>query len=284
MKVQYLFGNKMEVESPKLISNIGLNNTNNNSECEAVQLSQSIISERLDQDSFEVVENTKNKTQNEICSNAVSVPSQTFVIDDPISTSSNDNDYINPKIEFCFCDEDPVLTNEKSDNYNKCDNNASFKTECESLFSEDKNAVEPEINENSFVKSDDTSESFNPSPPNNASDTKDVVDNKDIIEFYHDSQWNPRNSGTDTYKNNVNGILTLSENTFLEERESVKNEIIEEVTLVSSVHNSSSNSSKSSIVHLGEEGNGGMNDKPNIEFLDDSSSNVNKSNSNIDTW
>ena len=269
----------MEVESPKLISNIGLNNTNNNSECEAAQLSQSIISERLDQDSFEVVENTKNKTQNEICSNAVPEPSQTFVIDDPISTSRNDNDYINPKIEFSFCGEesDLVLTNEKSDNYNKCDNNASFKTECESLFSEDKHTVEPEINENRFVKSDETSESFNPSPPNNSSDTKDVVDNKDIIEFYHDSQWNPRNSGTDTYKNNVNGILTLSENTFLEERESVKNEIIEEVTLVSSVHNSSSNSSKSSIVHLGEEGNGGMNDKPNIEFFDDSSSNVNKS-------
>ena len=276
----------MEVESPKLISNIGLNNTNNNSECEVAQLSQSIISERLDQDSFDVLENTKNKANDEICSSTVQETSQTFVIDDPIPTSSNDNDYINPKIEFCFFGEesDSVLNNEKSDNYNQCDNRASFETECESLFSEDKHTVKSEINENSFMKSGETSESCNPPLVNNASDTKDVIDNNDIIEFYHDSQWNPKNSGTDTYKNNINGILTLSENTFLEERESVKNEIIEEVTLVSSVHNSSGSSSKSSIVHLGEEGNCGMSDKPNIEFFDDSSSNVNKSNSNIDTW
>ena len=277
----------MEVESPKLISNIGLNNTNNNSECEVAELSQSIISERLDQDSFDVVENTKNKAQNEICSSSVTEPSQTCGIDDPnpISTSSNDNDYINPKIEFCFCGEqsDSVGTNEKSDNYNRCDNRASFETEYEGPFSEDKHTVEPEINENRFMKSDETSESCNSSLVNNASDIKDVIENEDIIEFYHDSQWNPKNSGTDTYKNNINGILTLSENTFLEESESVKNEIIEEVTLACSIHNSSSSSSKSSIVHLGEEGNGGMNDKPNIEFSDDSSSNVNKSNSNIDT-
>jgi hypothetical protein len=276
----------MEVESPKLISNIGLNNTNNNSECEVAQLSQSIISERLDQDSFDVLENTKNKANDEICSSTVQETSQTFVIDDPIPTSSNDNDYINPKIEFCFFGEesDSVLNNEKSDNYNQCDNRASFETERESLFSEDKHTVKSEINENSFMKSSETSESCNPPLVNNASDTKDVIDNNDVIEFYHDSQWNPKNSGTDTYKNNINGILTLSENTFLEERESVKNEIIEEVTLVSSVHNSSGSSSKSSNVHLGEEGNCGMSDKPNIEFFDDSSSNVNKSNSNIDTW
>ena len=64
----------MEVESPKLISNIGLNNTNNNSECEVAQLSQSIISERLDQDSFDVVENNvQSAAKGLLCSSNVSI-------------------------------------------------------------------------------------------------------------------------------------------------------------------------------------------------------------------
>jgi hypothetical protein len=67
----------------------------------------------------------------------------------------------------------------------------------------------------------------------------------------------------------------------------VKNENIEDVKLVSSIEDSSpsSSSSKSSIVHLVEEKGGGVVvcDKPNIEFSDDSSSNVNTSDSNLNT-
>ena len=88
----------------------------------------------------------------------------------------------------------------------------------------------------------------------------------------------------------MNDILTFSEeNPFLEESPQilVENETIEEVKLVSSIEDSSpsSSSSKSSIVHLVEEkGEACVTcDKPHIEFSDDSSSNVNKSDPNINT-
>ena len=269
----------MEVESPKLLSNIGLNNTNNNGELQDGSSStQDIINERFEHDSFNDIENASDNERNDDNSN-------TKVIDEVVSDSTivlksaNDNDYLNES-GFLDTDDTGELTNENSNLYEKCDNS-------ESSFSEEKPAETSEGNDNIFVKPNfQISESSN---SNISCDKKEDKDNKnDIIEFYHDSQWNPKN--TDTYKNNVNDILTFSEeNPFLEESPQilVENETIEEVKLVSSIEDSSpsSSSSKSSIVHLVEEKGGGSVtcDKPNIEFSDDSSSNVNKSDPNINT-
>ena len=284
----------MEVESPKLLSNIGLNNTNNNGELEDGNLSsQEVINERFEQDRFNDIDNTNERgsspNNQDTCRLGVNSNSN-----DP-SESGNDNDYLNPKAELYLrgAEEpsEPFLTNENSNLYEKCDNKEDgFQIENESSnFSEGKQAEPFVKNENIFIKtSSQTSESCN---SNISCDKKDDKDNKnDIIEFYHDSQWNPKNSSSDTYKNNVNDILTFSEeNPFLEESPQilVKNENIEDIKLVSSIEDSSpsSSSSKSSIVHLVEEKGGEVVvcDKPSIEFSDDSSSNVNKTDSNINT-
>ena len=93
----------MEIDSsPNLISNVVMNNTNNNGEpSEANQLSQS-VSEQLEQDTFASLKNTKNLSHDETF-NTFSDSSQNRVIDDSNATSSgNDNEYPNPQIEFCF--------------------------------------------------------------------------------------------------------------------------------------------------------------------------------------
>ena len=276
----------MEIaSSPKLISTVVLNNTNNNSEIsEADHLTQ------LDQlDTFAVLEHSRNEAQVEMFA-TFSDSSQNRVIDDSNATSSgNDNDYPNPQIEFCFCSDENFGSqslNQNSDIYDQCDNKASFTIGSENrIVEEEKEFVELEVKEVSTENSIDSSGSCDSSMVN-IGDKKDVVDNKDIIEFYHDSQWNPKNSsGSEGYKNNVNDLLALnSEHELLEERSLTKNKI-EEVELSTSIDTSnSSSSSKSSIVHLDEE-KGGIKDKENIEFsCDESSANVNKNEANINTW
>ena len=289
---------RMEVESPKLLSNIGLSNTNNNEDLlDGNSSSQDIINnERFEQDQFNDVDNTSDNESNDIRSNNRGINSNIEVHDsNTILENSIDNDYVNCNKESGFFDTDgsSETTNENLNVYEKCDNKEDeFRIENESNFSDEKQA-EPSFSEegngNIFVKpSFQISESSN---SNISCDKKEDKDNKnDIIEFYHESQWNPKNS--DTYKNNVNDILTFSEeNPFLEKSPQilkVENETcIEDVKLVSSIEDSSpsSSSSKSSIVHL-VEGKGEASvtcDKPHIEFNDDSSSNVNKNDSNFNT-
>ena len=282
----------MEVESPKLLSNIGLNNTNNNGELQDENpSSQDIINERFEQDRFNGIDNTSDNESDDIKLNKQVTPTPGLSNDgNVIIENRNDNDYLNSKNESCFLDTDDngEIANENSNLYEKCDNKEDeFRIENESNFSDEKLAEPSEGNGNIYVKpSFQISESSN---SNISCDKKEDKDNKnDIIEFYHDSQWNPKNS--DTYKNNVNDILTFSEeNPFLEKSPQilVENETIEDVKLVSSIEDSSpsSSSSKSSIVHLVEEkGEASVTcDKPHIEFSDDSSSNVNKNDSNINT-
>ena len=282
----------MEVESPKLLSNIGLNNTNNNGELQDENpSSQDIINERFEQDRFNGIDNASDNESDDIKLNKQVTPTAGLSNDgNVIIENRNDNDYLNSKNESCFLDTDDSreIANENSKLYEKCDNKEDeFRIENESNFSDEKLAEPSEGNGNIYVKP-----SFQISEPSNSNiscDKKEDKDNKnDIIEFYHDSQWNPKNS--DTYKNNVNDILTFSEeNPFLEKSPQilVENETIEDVKLVSSIEDSSpsSSSSKSSIVHLVEEkGEASVTcDKPHIEFSDDSSSNVNKNDSNINT-
>ena len=282
----------MEVESPKLLSNIGLNNTNNNGELQDENpSSQDIINERFEQDRINGLDNASDNESGDIKLNKQVSPTAGLSNDgNVIIENRNDNDYLNSKNESCFLDTDDSreIANENSNLYEKCDNKEDeFRIENESNFSDEKLAEPSEGNGNIYVKpSFQISESSN---SNISCDKKEDKDNKnDIIEFYHDSQWNPKNS--DTYQNNVNDILTFSEeNPFLEESPQilVENETIEEVKLVSSIEDSSpsSSSSKSSIVHLVEEkGEASVTcDKPHIEFSDDSSSNVNKNDSNINT-
>ena len=282
----------MEVESPKLLSNIGLNNTNNNGELQDENpSSQDIINERFEQDRFNGIDNASDNESDDIKLNKQVTPTAGLSNDgNVIIENRNDNDYSNSKNESCFLDTDDngEIANENSNLYEKCDNKEDeFRIENESNFSDEKLAESSEGNGNIYAKpSFQISESSN---SNISCDKKEDKDNKnDIIEFYHDSQWNPKNS--DTYKNNVNDILTFSEeNPFLEKSPQifVENETIEDVKLVSSIEDSSpsSSSSKSSIVHLVEEkGEASVTcDKPHIEFSDDSSSNVNKNDSNINT-
>ena len=282
----------MEVESPKLLSNIGLNNTNNNRELQDENpSSQDIINERFEQDRINGLDNASDNESDDIKLNKQVTPTPGLSNDgNVIIENINDNDYLNSKDESCFLDTDDSreIANENSNLYEKCDNKEDeFRIENESNFSDEKLAEPSEGNGNIYVKP-----SFQISESSNSKiscDKKEDKDNKnDIIESYHDSQWNPKNS--DTYKNNVNDILTFSEeNPFLEKSPQilVENETIEDVKLVSSIEDSSpsSSSSKSSIVHLVEEkGEASVTcDKPHIEFSDDSSSNVNKNDSNINT-
>ena len=282
----------MEVESPKLLSNIGLNNTNNNRELQDENpSSQDIINERFEQDRINGLDNASDNESDDIKLNKQVSPTAGLSNDgNVIIENRNDNDYVNSKNESCFLDTDDngEIANENSNLYEKCDNKEDeFRIENESNFSDEKLAEPSEGNGNIYVKP-----SFQISESSNSKiscDKKEDKDNKnDIIESYHDSQWNPKNS--DTYKNNVNDILTFSEeNPFLEKSPQilVENETIEDVKLVSSIEDSSpsSSSSKSSIVHLVEEkGEASVTcDKPHIEFSDDSSSNVNKNDSNINT-
>ena len=282
----------MEVESPKLLSNIGLNNTNNNGELQDENpSSQDIINERFEQDRINGLDNASDNESDDIkLTKQVSPTAGLSNEGNVIIEDRNDNDYLNSKNESCFLDTDDngEIANENLNLYEKCDNKEDeFRIENESNFSDEKLAEPSEGNGNIYVKpSFQISESSN---SNISCDKKEDKDNKnDIIEFYHDSQWNPKNS--DTYKNNVNDILTFSEeNPFLEKSPQilVENETIEDVKLVSSIEDSSpsSSSSKSSIVHLVEEkGEASVTcDKPHIEFSDDSSSNVNKNDSNINT-
>ena len=282
----------MEVESPKLLSNIGLNNTNNNGELQDENpSSQDIIDERFEQDRINGLDNASDNESDDIkLTKQVSPTAGLSNEGNVIIEDRNDNDYLNSKNESCFLDTDDngEIANENLNLYEKCDNKEDeFRIENESNFSDEKLAEPSEGNGNIYVKpSFQISESSN---SNISCDKKEDKDNKnDIIEFYHDSQWNPKNS--DTYKNNVNDILTFSEeNPFLEKSPQilVENETIEDVKLVSSIEDSSpsSSSSKSSIVHLVEEkGEASVTcDKPHIEFSDDSSSNVNKNDSNINT-
>ena len=57
----------MEVESPKLLSNIGLNNTNNNGELQDENpSSQDIINERFEQDRFNGIDNASDNESDDI--------------------------------------------------------------------------------------------------------------------------------------------------------------------------------------------------------------------------
>ena len=270
----------MEVESPKLISNISLNNTNNNSESESQQLGR-VHFDPIGQDDFNVLENIQCTTGDEtVISDELPESSQNHETEKLIS-SSNDNDYLNPKIEFCFCggNSDSTSPNvDNLDNYNECDNKEDSVITTENEFSSDPlEIVEHQtITEMSFSSSDSSNQLCN-NTLESTGDKKDGINSEDIIDNYHDSQWNPKKS--DTYKNSVNNILNLSENTLLDERRSLNENVMEQENQVSSLDNSS-NSSKSSIVHLDEE-KGGISDKRKIELSDDSSPNVIKNDSNI---
>ena len=270
----------MEVESPKLISNISLNNSNNNSEPESQQLGR-VHFDPIGQDDFDILENIQCTTGDEtVISDELPESSQNHETEKRI-LSSNDNDYLNPEIEFCFCggNSDSTSPNvDNLDNYNECDNKEDNVITTENEFSNDPPEVveHQTITEMSFSSSDSSNQLCN-NTLEDTGDKKDGINSEDIIDYYHDSQWNPKKS--DTYKNSVNNILNLSENTLLDEGRSLNENVMEQENQVSSLDNSS-NSSKSSIVHLDEE-KGGISDKRKIELSDDSSPNVIKNDSNI---
>ena len=270
----------MEVESPKLISNISLNNTNNNSESESQQLGR-VHFDPIGQDDFDILENIQCTTGDEtVMSDELPESSQNHETEKRI-LSSNDNDYLNPEIEFCFCggNSDSTSPNvDNLDNYNECDNKEDNVITTENEYSNDPPEIveHQTITEMSFSSSDSSNQLCN-NTLESTGDKKDGINSEDIIDYYHDSQWNPKKS--DTYKNSVNNILNLSENTLLDERRSLNENVMEQENQVSSLDNSS-NSSKSSIVHLDEE-KGGISDKRKIELSDDSSPNVIKNDSNI---
>ena len=116
----------MEVESPKLLSNIGLNNTNNNGELQDENpSSQDIINERFEQDRFNGIDNASDNESDDIKLNKQVTPTPGLSNDgNVIIENINDNDYLNSKDESCFLDtvDSREIANENSNLYEKCDN------------------------------------------------------------------------------------------------------------------------------------------------------------------
>ena len=312
----------MEVEQSKLISNISLNNTNNNnSGTESNQLCQSntdhLYEANLSSSENIIIDMAEHETKDEV-SNLVSESGPLYVMEDSNVTSMRQNkniamddnpaiinanseisnhgkisdmivdnipqlSHLNPQIEFCFCNEDPDTILPKD----KSDNY----TKCDNrngngiiTTAETEDLVEQQLALNQI----DDKNLINSAESSGTTESSHANMNDGKSDISHKqaldiSSISPSKTNEDISKKcNKNMNSVTTADNDLVEKHQLIEDNIEETSSGSLVH--SNHSSKSSIVNIDDE-KGDINVKELIEYCDNSPpSKKNKNDLLVNRW